>query len=190
MDPNLLLWIERLQAGDETAFEKVKAQYDGLLHSQVSQAIGRIPGGELDDLMQEAALALFDAAMRYNLQQKDVTFGLFAKICIRNRLISVARRMNKSRTSSPAASGQDELSSSARKAARRAVYRDLEDVAKQVLSSLEYKVYCLYLNGESAVEIAQHLDISLKSADNAIYRMRRKIKEQCVVIPSSDPIDQ
>ena len=179
MDSNLYDLIGRLQANDETAFEALKIQYEGLLHSQVSQAMGKIPGGEFDDLMQEATLALFHAAMRFDLMQDDVTFGLYAKICIRNRLVSVTRRASKSSTLFPSASIDEHLTLSERKAARRSGFRKLEDVAVEVLSSYEYVVYQLYLAGCSASEIARQLEKSPKSVDNAIYRMRKKIKEHC-----------
>lgn len=182
LEGNLYSLIWRLQTDDESAFEALKVQYEGLLHSQVSQVIGRIPNGEFDDLMQEASLALFHAAMRFDLTQDDVTFGLYAKICIRNRLISVARRANKPKLPTTSLTADEEPSASERKAARRSSFRELNEAAEVLLSSMEYAVFQLYLDGCSAAEIAKIMDKSPKSIDNAIYRMRKKLKDQRNVI--------
>ena len=186
MDSNLYSLICRLQANDESVFEALKVQYEGLLHSLVFQVIGRIPNGEFDDLMQEATLALFHAAMRFDLTQDDVTFGLYAKICIRNRLISVARRANRSKLPTTSLATDEELSDAERKAARRSSFRELNDAAAELLSPMEYTVFQLYLDGSSAAEIAKIMGKSLKSIDNAIYRMRKKLKDQRNVIAASN----
>ena len=45
-----------------------------------------------------------------------------------------------------------------------------------VLSPLEAKVFGLYLDGRSYREIAEMLGIPEKSADNAVFRIRKKLK--------------
>lgn len=187
MDLKLTRLIEDTQAGDEASFSLIREQYAGLLHSLSAQMIAKLPEAEFDDLMQEASLALYHAALRFDTAQEDVTFGLYAKICIRNRLISVARRMSKrkfdSRRQPPVLPTATE-----KKAARRVAYRDLDEIAQQVLSNFEYTVYQLYLDGYSVAEMANQLDKSSKSIDNAIYRMKKKIKSQCKQ-PSHDSVE-
>ena len=175
MDSQLTKLILNVQSGDESSFAKLRAQYEGLLHSLVSQMIAKLPEAEFDDLMQEATLALYHALMRFDTQQKDVTFGLYAKICIRNRLISVARRYGKKSFDAQKTRSVD-LSANERKAARRVAYRDLDQIAQTTLSSFEYAVYQLYLEGYSINEMAKQMERSPKSIDNAVYRMRKKIK--------------
>lgn len=167
--------IVQLQSGDKSAFNLLQEQYAGLLIASVSQSIADLPGAEFEDLMQEATLALYRAAMRYDVSQTDVTFGLFAKICIRNRLVSIARRYNKQKYIARSLK-EIPLTSTQKKVARRAVFRDFEDSASELLSKFELSVYELYLDGCSIEEIAEKLGKSSKSIDNAIYRMKRKIK--------------
>lgn len=175
MDLGLIKWIKQLQDGDEAAFDLLREQYAGLLLSSVSKAISGLPGAEFDDLMQEATLALYHAAMRFDLSQDDVTFGLYAKICIHNRLVSIGRRLNRQKYATHSVS-QIVPSSSEKRIARRADFLGLENVAEEILSSFEFSVYQLYLEGCSVAEIAAQLEKPSKSIDNAIYRMRKKIK--------------
>ena len=157
LDSKLTKLIERVQSGDDASFAELRAQYAGLLQSLSAQMIAKLPEVEFDDLMQEASLALYHAVMRFDVNQNEVTFGLYAKICIRNRLISVARRMGKRKYDTIKAAPVD-LTATERKAARRVAYRNLDLVAQKVLSSFEYAVYQLYLEGFSAKEMALQLE--------------------------------
>ena len=56
-------------------------------------------------------------------------------------------------------------------------YSDLEHTIKSELSNLEYQVLCEFLSGKSYAEIANTLNISSKSVDNALKRIRSKIKK-------------
>ena len=55
-------------------------------------------------------------------------------------------------------------------------YENLKTRLKDELSALEYDILCRYLNGEGYETIADGLNISVKSVDNALQRMRRKFK--------------
>ena len=46
---------------------------------------------EFSELLSEACVALHTAAQRYDTKQDEVTFGLFARICIRNRIVDLIR---------------------------------------------------------------------------------------------------
>ena len=126
--------------------------------------------------MQEATLALYHGALSYDLQQDKVTFGLYAKICVRNRLISALRKLRRT-TRAPLAPEKLPQSASERKSDRRAPMGELSDLVDTLFSDLERSVYQLYLQGYSAAQIADRLGRNEKSVDNAIYRMRRKIKQ-------------
>ena len=56
-------------------------------------------------------------------------------------------------------------------------YRDLADQIRLELSGLEYAVLSSFLSGNSYHEIATRLSISEKSVDNALARIRRKLKK-------------
>lgn len=177
MDHSLAQIIQHLQAGDESAFEHIREQYAALLFSMVSGAMSKEADAEFEDLMQEATLALYHAALKFDLSQDQVTFGLFAKICIHNRLVSALRKQH--RQSRTPAEPKQILTPSQRKSVRRAQMEvgELSDLVDTLFSDFEKSVYRLYIAGYSASEIANQLGRTDKSIDNAIYRVRRKIKQ-------------
>ncbi|MEG1548788.1 MAG: sigma factor-like helix-turn-helix DNA-binding protein, partial [Clostridia bacterium] len=54
---------------------------------------------------------------------------------------------------------------------------DIELKMGEILSSLEWKVLNLYLEGKSYQEIAEKLDRHVKSIDNALQRVKRKLEK-------------
>ena len=176
MDRSLSKQIELIQSGDESAFDAIREQYAALLLSTVSKMMPGCPEAEFEDLMQEATLALYHAALNFKQDQDQVTFGLYAKICVRNRLISAIRKLRRS-SAATAASAETVMSVSERKSSRRAPLGELSYLVDTIFSELERAVYQLYLQGYSASQIATMLERDEKSIDNAIYRMRRKIRQ-------------
>lgn len=167
--------IRKIQNGDHFAFDSLCGVYEPLLRSMTASADERYRqyGSEYEDLKQEATLALYKAAMSYHTEQSDVTFGLFAKICIRNRLISAGRRLIRQHEAKYA-SVQKELDR--RTSAGSPTISWTPDLS--ALSRYELRVYDLYIKGFSYARIAEVLGKEEKSIDNAIYRIRRKLREQ------------
>lgn len=176
MDRSLHKQIELIQSGDESAFEAIREQYAALLLSTVSKMMPGLPDAEFEDLMQEATLALYHAALRYKPDQEKVTFGLYAKICVRNRLISAIRKLRRASAAAPQPE-EVAMTASQRKSSRRAPLGELSHLVDTIFSDFERSVYELYLQGYSASQIALLLERDAKSIDNAIYRMRRKIRQ-------------
>ena len=56
-------------------------------------------------------------------------------------------------------------------------FLDIESTMQRILSPLEQDVVNLYLEGKSYVEIAQQLDRHVKSVDNALQRVKRKLEQ-------------
>ena len=54
---------------------------------------------------------------------------------------------------------------------------DIESTMHRILSPLEQEVVALYLEGKSYVEIAQQLNRHVKSVDNALQRVKRKLEQ-------------
>ena len=89
---NLMLQslIRSAQQNDDVAFEALLSRYTPLIESMTLQ-FASDAGQDREDLRQEAILGFYKALMRFDTEQKEVQFGLFAKECIRNRLISYMR---------------------------------------------------------------------------------------------------
>jgi len=95
---------------DPDAFDVLSRRYSNLLDSMVRQfapalgideqsKVSEVLGIGYEELRQDAAMVLYRAACTYIPDEGgkggDVSFGLYAKICIRNAMISLLRRYNR-----------------------------------------------------------------------------------------------
>ena len=162
-------------------FETLLAQYSPLIES----CVGFYSGGALEkykeDFRQEAAVAFYNSILTYNLNQKNVEFGLYAKICISNALNSQIRISKKFsiETLQDDFNVIEHFNDSVDPSAKVLEQERIESLLKTIqntLSDYEYKIWKLYLSGFSTPEIANKLDTDAKSVSNAIYRIRVKLK--------------
>ena len=134
------------------------------------------------DLVQEGIISLLDAIRSFD-PEKGVPFKAYVSICIDNRIRSVIR---KNRSGGNAALTEaldlDEATSTASSPAEiteaSEVVENFKKMAKLLLSSLEYKVFSLRLEGFSYDEIGKKLGITNKSVDNALSRIKNKLRSQ------------
>lgn len=171
-----------VRGGDQNAFDTLLDQYRPLIDASVA----RFSSDEsfslyCEDLKQEASVVFYNSILAYDLEQNEVEFGLFAKICIYNALVSFLRAL-KRRSAEPVAeipqnliTVQDFEDPSARMLEQERL-KSLYAVIRKNLSELEYKVWQLYISGRSAAEIAAFLSTDEKSVNNAIYRIRKKLR--------------
>ena len=172
LDLNELILLVRDKS--DAAFSELLFRYGPLINSISSGFI--TSSFSFDEAFSDACVALHKAAMSYDLMQTEVTFGLYAKICIRNRLVSIKRKEKKnSKKSAP----YTKLENQVRETGRGASREKLEDNEKVIseLSSYEKSVLDLYLSGHSYREIGLALNKSEKSVDNALYRIKSKLKQ-------------
>ena len=174
--------IKKVRNDDQDAFERILCMYEPL----ISAAISKFSKDELfksheDDLRQEATLVFYNAILSYDLCSDGVEFGLYAKICVTNALISQMRKLNKLKTEQLFQTldvgddmvGGEELSS---RIIEEESLRKIDRVIRSNLSPFEYKVWCLYASGKTARDIGAVVGKSEKSIANAIYRMRKKLR--------------
>lgn len=175
-------YIEALKSGDESAFARIAEDFSPLIKSEVARAVSIASGYEYDydELTQEAMLALYRSACSYKLGS-EVTFGLYAKICIRNRMLSCIRKLaSKARKAEKIRSSVPETHHSAPEELLLAI-EDNSEFGKWLSSALtkfEASVLDLYLEKKRYSEIASELGVAEKSVDNALYRVKRKIREK------------
>ena len=164
--------------GDEDAFERLLADYTPLIVSSVGGCIHEFLLAESDyeDLYQEAVILFFRAINRYDTEQDGVAFGLFAKICIRNGLSTQAKKLQKRiRIVESNAPDCDEPAPDEHVIEEERCKTLYENV-RNTLSAYENRIWWLYLSGRTAKNIAQELETDEKSVQNAIYRIRRKLR--------------
>lgn len=174
--------IYRAECVERNAFTEIYTQYEPLVISMAERfyAIALREGLDIDscsydDFRQEAVIALYSAFRGYDTDISGVTFGLYAKICIRNRLISELRKCKARPINDDVYS--DVHDSPESRFIEHEDYRYLLSVIDRMLSEYEKSVLALYIDGKSYKEIAERLGKTEKSVDGAVYRIKAKLKE-------------
>lgn len=170
--------LAEAKAGQEIAIAAVLANMMPLLRR--TAAIGVCPGLEFDDAMQEGIIGLFRAIKRYDAE-KDASFETYACVCVQNAVLTARRSagrnkhdpLNKSvplldTYSSP---GPEEIAIQQENLALT-----LQTI-QTYLSEFERDVLTSFLEGGSYNQIAQQLGRTPKAVENALFRLRRKLRE-------------
>lgn len=176
-------------AGNREAEEALAVQY-----SQLVRACARpyfLAGGDSEDLTQEGMFGLLSAIREYD-PSMQAPFRAFAETCVRNRLLSAIKSASGLKHQ-PLNSGlsleeflleETSPNSDSAKAFRRVpeemvLARESADefynTFAQCLSKYEREVLNLFLDGLSYQTIAERTSHSVKSVDNAVQRIRRKL---------------
>ena len=171
--------ILAVRAGDQSAFSALLGDYEPLLCAEISRHATGLGQQDVEDLRQCALLALYRATLNFDLSQSEVEFGLYAKICIANALVSQLRIINRYRTEVSVADAQDVSEVGEDPAAR--VMQDEAAAAlyarvRSLLSPYENRVWALHMAGLPTGKIAKMLQKDTHSIENAVYRIRRKLR--------------
>ena len=149
-----------------------------------------LAGGDSEDLIQEGMLGLVNAIREYDGIRSS--FQTFLTVCVKNRIYSAIRYahgkkndlLNVALSFEQLPADQQSLDEAQQTNVRvdpETFVIDCEEqsylrseIARQ-LSSFEAKVLNLYLEGFSYSEMSEQLNRSVKSIDNAIQRIRKKL---------------
>ena len=167
--------ISEVRMGGQTAFTKIIGIYDPMVNSLVAKYAREGSGYDRQDIRQEAVIALYNAVRTYDSEKYDVSFGLYAKICIKNRIITFLRKQkkyNKKTNQTPIPQVDPE-----QRAISRENFAHLMNIIENNLTSIEKSVFYLYILDYPYRRIAYSLGISEKSVDNAVYRIKAKVKK-------------
>lgn len=186
IDAALATLIARAKKEEPGAFEELLERYTPLIESMTARfAPSSCSVQDREDLRQEAVLGFYRALQEYDPAQEEVQFGFFAKLCIRNRLISHLRTLKRHEVVELPEEAQDWEDSEQDPASRvmeNETYMALYDLVRSTLSPYENRVWWLYMSGRTAGEIASRVERDERSVQNAIYRIRRKLRS---IIPYS-----
>ncbi len=176
-NPDAQLPLATAASGDEQAFAVIAQRMQPLIGRTIQPFIAM--GLDPDDVAQEASLGLL-AAVRAYRPDGGASFTTFATTCIRNRLVSVARRHGaqvrvEESLSEDDASALDPSGDPAAQLLERESLSHLQDQLRRRLTDLEYRVLLARLSDLSYEEIAHTLGVSKKTVDNAVQRLRRKM---------------
>ena len=152
-------------------------------------------GAEREDIIQEGMIGLYKAIRDFR-NDKLSSFRAFAELCVTRQIITAIKTatrqkhiplnsyvsLNKpiydedsDRTLLDVLSGS-KISDPEELVISREEFIDIEEKMGEILSDLEWKVLMSYLDGKSYQEIAVELTRHVKSIDNALQRVKRKLE--------------
>lgn len=190
--------ILRYRDGEEEAIDYLINKYKNLVRKKAGSMF--LIGGDHDDLIQEGMLGMFKAVRDYEVG-RDVNFFTFADLCVSRQIYTAVQASNRKKHlplntyisiygqvsreeegegESPIflnriLGTQEENPEEMVLAQER--LEDIEAAIEQELSSFERKVFELHLTGMTYTEIAKVLGRDEKSTDNALQRIKVKIRK-------------
>ncbi len=178
----LAVLLADIRAGRDAAFARLLEKYEALLRARVAAFGG--DAHDMQDAYQEACLALHRAALHYYAQE-EVTFGLYAKICIDNALKTKSKQDGRNRVGGDARPLDfvpfEDCRFLTRFSDRMIEEENLKELLSLIhseLSPYERRVFELYINNVTPAEIAKQLDRGEKSVKNAISRLLSKLRKK------------
>lgn len=177
--------IARLRSGENGISDYLMEKYKEFVRKRANTLY--LIGGEKEDLIQEGMIGLFKAVRDYQ-PDREASFQTFAGICVDRQIYSAIQGSNRQKhmplNSYVSLSEEEEESTLGEQWADnpetiiidRESARILEDEIRKILSPMENKVLSYHLEGYNYVQIGEILGKSPKSMDNALQRIRAKIR--------------
>ncbi len=186
--------IQEAKAGSEKALEYLINKYKSFVRAKARTYF--LIGADREDIIQEGMIGLFKAIRDYK-GDKLSSFRAFAELCITRQIITAIKTatrqkhiplnsyvsLNKpifdeesDRTLMDVIS-EENISDPEELVINREEFQGIENKMGEILSSLEWEVLTSYLEGKSYQEIAEDLDRHVKSIDNALQRVKRKLEK-------------
>lgn len=183
--------VRLAQSGDNDAMEQLCAEYKDTVRMLARPYF--LIGADRDDLIQEGMIGLFKAVRDYK-SDKEASFYSFAQLCITRQLSSALEASNRKKHmplntyisfSQSDSDGtefeemlQDDIASPEQLLIEKEKFKEFKEQLWNKLSNMEKKVLQLYLEGNNYTSIAHMLGKSDKSIDNALSRIRQKLKRK------------
>lgn len=184
--------ISLIHNGQSDATEYLLKKYAPLVKKSIRTLY--LIGADTEDLSQEGMIGLFKAIQSYQ-SDNNASFYTFAKLCIDRQIYSAIKASNRKKhiplnsyISFYSKMNEDEIelidnleagndSNPEQIILDRENTTNIEDILEEHLSKMEKQVLSLYLQGNSYADIGVELGKSSKSIDNAIQRIRDKVKK-------------
>lgn len=194
MDKNDISLVLSAQKGDRQSLDRLIKKYEGLVYRKAKAYF--LIGADNDDIVQEGMIGLYKAIRDFS-SEKQIAFSAFAEICITRQILTAIKAATRQKhiplnsyiSLNGPAYGEDEkehpfldvLESEQKGNPETMVidkeeYTRFEDVIGKNLSDLEQKVLLRYLQGKSYQEIAHDLKKPVKTVDNALQRIKKKLE--------------
>ncbi|MGH2826903.1 MAG: RNA polymerase sporulation sigma factor SigH [Actinomycetota bacterium] len=186
--------VERARSGDDLAIGLLLGRYRHYARAKARSYF--LAGGDKEDIVQEGMIGLYKAIRDFE-SHHETAFRAFAELCITRQIITAIKTATRQKhqplnsyvslnrpmgaeeddrplsesIATPGVSDPAELVISAEEVA------GIRATVGEVLSELEAEVLQLYMDGKSYQQIADMLDRHVKSIDNALQRIKRKLEQ-------------
>lgn len=185
--------VEMARMGDCHALEYLMKKYKSFV--KVKARAYYLVGADKEDIVQEGMIGLYKATRDYR-KDKLSSFKAFAELCITRQIITAIKTAtrqkhiplnsyvslnkpiydeNSDRTLLDVVSESNVTDPEEMIISSEELY-SMESKIIELLSDLEWKVLVAYLDGKSYQEIAKELCTHVKSIDNALQRVKRKLE--------------
>jgi len=185
--------VEYARDGSNEALEHLINKYKNFVRAKARSYF--LIGADREDIIQEGMIGLYKAIRDFK-SDKLSSFRAFAELCVTRQIITAIKTatrqkhiplnsyvsLNKpiydedsDRTLLDVISGS-KITDPEELIISREEFGDIEEKMGEILSDLEWKVLMSYLDGKSYQEIAADLERHVKSIDNALQRVKRKLE--------------
>jgi RNA polymerase sporulation-specific sigma factor len=190
-DENL---VDRARSGDEQALEDLLHRYRHYARAKARTYF--LAGADKEDIVQEGMIGLFKAIRDFQ-SDKNTAFRAFAELCITRQIITAIKTATRQKhiplnsyvsLNKPSSPQEDDaplenaltsrtVDDPAELVVSAEQIAHIKDSMGELLSDLETEVLQLYMDGKSYQQIADMLGRHVKSIDNALQRIKRKLEQ-------------
>lgn len=185
--------VSYIQAGDDEALAYLIQKYKHFVKTKSRSYF--LIGADREDIIQEGMIGLYKSIRDFR-GDKLSSFKAFAELCVTRQIITAIKTATRQkhiplnsyvsldkpiyeedsdRTLLDIICG-NKVSDPEELIINKEEYDDIEGKMDEILSELEREVLVLYLDGRSYQEIAEDLDRHVKSIDNALQRVKKKLE--------------
>ena len=186
--------VELVHQGDSEALDYLIHKYKNFVRAKARSYF--LVGADREDIVQEGMIGLYKAIRDFK-EDKQSSFKAFAELCITRQMITAIKMATRqkhiplncyvsldkpiyeddsARTLMDVLSGT-KITNPEELIINREEFNHIEEKMTELLSDLERKVLLLYLEGRSYQEISEELNRHVKSIDNALQRVKRKLEK-------------
>ena len=182
------------QEGDGAALEYLLNKYKNFVRTKARSYF--LIGADHEDIVQEGMIGLYKAIRDFK-SEKLTSFRAFAELCVTRQIITAIKTATRQKhiplnsyvsLNKPIYDEESDRTlldviSEEVPSDPEAMLIDREDLSfiegriGEMLSDLEKQVLVLYMEGKSYVEISQAMGRHVKSVDNALQRIKRKLQK-------------
>ena len=185
--------VESARHGDEEALIELLTRYRRFARAKARSYF--LVGADREDIIQEGMIGLYKAVRDYDPIHK-ASFRSFAELCITRQILTAIKTATRQKhvplnsyvsfdrpqDDDPDRTVGDTLAVEHEADPLRILIASdelerLRQSLEELLSDLEAEVFTLYVEGRSYQEIAEVLGRHVKSVDNALQRIKRKLEQ-------------